>query len=126
MIRQVQPTDAAAWQAMRQDLWPEGIEDHAAEIAAFFAENLAEPQAVMVAEEAGVLVGLLELSVRYDVAGLQGKRVGYVEGMYIVPAFRFHGLARQLLATARSWARANACEGLASDRAERVIVDGRF
>jgi len=32
----------------------------------------------------GAIVGFAELAVRADVAGLEGKRVGYVEGLYVI------------------------------------------
>lgn len=126
-IRNVEPADSAAWLMMRRDLWPGDDDSHAEEIAAFFAGTLEEPQAVMLAEnESRTPVGLLELYVRTDLEGLAGKRVGYVEGLFVVPAFRGRGVARQLLQAARSWARENDCDAFASDRAERVIVDRSF
>jgi aminoglycoside 6'-N-acetyltransferase I len=111
---------------MRRDLWPETPEDHAGEIAAFFAGTLSEPQAVFVVQEGPALVAFAELSIRTDIEELPGRRVGYVEGLYIEPAFRHSGLARRLLSVARLWARQHNCEACASDRAERIIVDPRF
>ena len=64
-IRPATPSDAAAWLKMRCDLWPDGAEEHAAEIADFFAGALIEPLAVFVALSSdGHYVGLLELSIR--------------------------------------------------------------
>jgi aminoglycoside 6'-N-acetyltransferase I len=126
MIRPVEPSDAAEWGSMRRDLWPGDDEGHDAEIAAFFAGTLVEPQAVLVAEEASKLVGVAELSIRRDVPGLIGQRVGYVEGLYVLPAFRNSGLGRRLLAAAKAWARQNDCQGFASDRSDRIIIDRSF
>jgi len=72
LIREITVKDAAEWDAMRCELWPDG-DDHSAEIAAFFAGTLTEPDAVLVAEDDGLLIGFAELSVRRDVAGLEGK-----------------------------------------------------
>lgn len=84
VIREIRPADAAAWEAMRCDMWPDGVDDHAPEIAAFFAGGLDEPCAVFVAEEdSGLLVAIAELSIRYDVAEQQEKKSGYVEGLYV-------------------------------------------
>ena len=125
-IRPIEPSDAATWERLRRDLWPEDPESHAVEIASFFAGSLAEPQAVLVAQEGPNLIAFAELSIREDFPGLAGKRVGYVEGLYVTPAFRGRGIARTLLSASKSWARENHCDAFASDRAERIIVDPRF
>jgi aminoglycoside 6'-N-acetyltransferase I len=125
LIRDIAMKDAAEWEAMRCELWPDG-DDHAAEIAAFFAGTLAEPEAVLVAEDGGLLIGFAELSVRRDVAGLEGKFTGYVEGLFVRPAFRGRGVALQLLRVSQEWARGRRCVAVASDRGGRVIVDRRF
>ena len=126
IVRHIRPSDAATWESMRRDLWPEDPESHAAEIAAFFAGTLAEPQAVLVAQEDSAFVAFAELSIRDDIPGLAGKRVGYVEGLYVLRTFRARGIARTLLAAGKSWGRENHCEAFASDRADRIIVDPRF
>ena len=126
ILRPVELADASAWEAMRRDLWPDGADDHGREIAAFFAGTIEEPQAVFVVQEGCSLIAFAELSVRDDRNEFAGKRVGYVEGLYVVPAFRGRGLARKLLSAAREWARQNHCDACASDRAERIIVDRHF
>jgi aminoglycoside 6'-N-acetyltransferase I len=87
IIREVRPEDAAEWLAMRGELWPDG-DDHDVEIAAFFAGSLAEPEAVLVVEDDGLLIGVAALSLRRDVVGLEGTLAGYVEGLFVRPAFR--------------------------------------
>lgn len=126
-IRDVTPADAPVWEAMRQDMCPNGAEDHAPEIAMFFAGTLEEPSAVMVAETiSGEVVGVVELALRTDVAGLEGKRTGYVEGLYVKPDVRHQGVARNLMRASRSWAQRQNCEAFASDRADRVVIDRSF
>ena len=125
IIREVRPDDAADWLAMRRELWRDG-DDHDVEIAAFFAKSLIEPEAVLVAEEDGLLIGVAELSLRRDVAGLEGKLTGYVEGLFVRPAFRGRGVALRLLRASQEWARGCGCVAFASDRADRVIVDWEF
>jgi len=80
-IRPIEPSDAATWERLRRNLWPEDPKSHAVEIASFFAGSLAEPQAVLVAQEGPNLIAFAELSIREDFPGLAGKRVGYVEGL---------------------------------------------
>jgi aminoglycoside 6'-N-acetyltransferase I len=126
-IRAVRATDAGAWKRLRCELWPDGRVDHAPEIAAFFAGTLDEPVAVLLAEDSvGNLVGFAELSLRTDLPTLLGSRVGYVEGLYVVPEERGRGVARSLLLASREWARQQKCAAFASDRAGRVVIDRRF
>lgn len=125
IVREIGPEDASEWLAMRRELWPDG-DDHDVEIAAFFGGSLEEPEAVLVAEDDGLLIGVAELSLRQDVVGLEGKLTGYVEGLFVRPAFRGGDVARRLLIASREWARARGCVAFASDRAGRVVVDLEF
>lgn len=121
IIREIRPGDAPEWLAMRRELWPDG-DDHDVEIAAFFAGSIEEPETVLVAEDDGRLIGISELSLRQDVAGLEGKLTGYVEGLFVRPAFRGRGVALRLLRASQVWARGRGCVAFASDRAGRVVV----
>jgi aminoglycoside 6'-N-acetyltransferase I len=125
IIREVRPEDAPEWLAMRCELWPDG-DDHDVEIVAFFAGSLEEPEAVLVAEEDGVLIGVAELSLRRDVAVLEGKLTGYVEGLFVRPAFRGRDVGLRSLRASQEWARGRGCVAFASDRADRVVVDRDF
>lgn len=123
VIRPARLADAGKWNELRTALWPDGAADHAAEIARFFAGTIEEPNAVYIGEDSqGEAVAILELSIRTDVTGLEGKRVGYVEGLYVAPAHRHRGIARRLLQTSETWARKEGCEALASDRAGRIVT----
>jgi aminoglycoside 6'-N-acetyltransferase I len=124
VTRSIRPADLAAWLAMREALWPAG--DHAEEIAAFFAGTLVEPQEVLIAFLDDEPVGVAELSIRTDIAGAIGRRVGYIEGLYVKPTFRGGALARRLVRAARDWAREMGCAAFGSDRADRVILDRGF
>ena len=126
-IRPVRLADAKAWGELRSELWPDGHADHAAEIAAFFAGTLDEPEAVLLAEDsADKLVGFAELSIRADLPPLIGARVAYVEGLYVVSEARGQGTTRRLLQASVDWARQQQCTAFASDRAGRVIIDPRY
>jgi aminoglycoside 6'-N-acetyltransferase I len=127
VIREVCPSDAAAWAKLRTALWPAGAADHPREIAQFFAGLIDEPKGAFIVESpAGKPIAILELSIREDVPGLEGKRAGYVEGLYVIPELRHGGIARELLHTSLSWARENQCVAFASDRAERILIHRRF
>ena len=126
-IRPARPDDASSWLALRCELWPDGAADHGPEIASFFAGTLPEPAAVLVALlPSGEMIGIAELSIRTDLPGMEGRRTGYVEGLYLRPEFRGRGIARQLLQASRRWARDEKCATFASDRAGRIILDRSF
>jgi aminoglycoside 6'-N-acetyltransferase I len=113
---------------MRAKLWPDGSEDHPSEIAMFFGgHRFKSLTAALVAEnKCGAIVAFAELSIRDDLPGLEGKRTGYVEGLYVLPEIRQTGVARKLLRASRSWAREQSCVAFASDRADRIVVDESF
>jgi aminoglycoside 6'-N-acetyltransferase I len=126
-IRPVTKQDAPVWEKLRQELWPDGAADHAPEIGDFFAGKLFEPVAVLVAETTvREIVGFAELSIRGDTPGREGKRVGYVEGLYVSPQVRHRGIAKRLLEAARAWASQQQCTAFASDRAGRIFIDRSF
>ena len=123
-IRHVVPADAPAWVRLRQELWPEEDDTHRNEVEQFFRGELPELLAVLLAEsDHGQVIGIVELSIRQDVAGCSLDRVGYVEGLYVVPDWRHQGVARALLRASRAWIEQRGCGALASDRAGRAIVD---
>ncbi len=126
-IRPVVRADAAEWLRLRTLLWPDGAEDHAQEIEAFFAGKLEEPTAVFFAQDhGGRVLALLELAIRSELLEMKSERIGYVEGLFVEPEARGSTVARKLLEFSREWARERRCTVFASDRAERVIVYQRF
>ena len=61
-------------------------------------------------------IGFAEATIRSDyVNGTETSPVGFVEGVYVVPAMRRHGVARRLYAAIGDWAKARGCRELASD-----------
>jgi len=97
-------------------LWPDGtVDDH----RGYMAMALAQPERflhLMMYDERRQAVGFIEGSIRGDyVNGTQSSPVGFVEGVYVVPAWRRKGVARQLFAAIGDWARARGCSELASD-----------
>lgn len=107
-----------AWLALRQALWPDASADeHLQEMA----EQLAAPGRfgpfiAMAAD--GMPLGLAEVALRTDyVNGTESSPVGFLEGLYVVPAARRRGVARALLQAVRAWAQAQGCRELASDTA---------
>jgi aminoglycoside 6'-N-acetyltransferase I len=116
-IRRATRIDAAAWLRMREALWPEGdVKEHASEIDQFFAGTLDMPLEVLVAIDGfGETIGFAELSIRRYAEGCVTDRVAYLEGWYVDPAHRRHGIGRALVAAAEAWARGHGCVEFASD-----------
>lgn len=115
-IRPVTVEDSAAWLKMRQALWPEGASDHTFEIASYFAGRLREPLEVLVAfDDAATAIGFVELNIRAYAEGCDTDSVGYLEGWYVVPEARQHGVGRALVQAALEWARREGCSEFASD-----------
>jgi aminoglycoside 6'-N-acetyltransferase I len=115
-IRPVEPTDIPAWSRMRTALWPNTSEAHLDEIAQFFAGQLQEPLAVLLAyENDETPLGFIELNIRTYAEGCKTNRIGYVEGWYVEPHARRRGIGRALFAAGENWARAQGCTEMASD-----------
>ena len=70
----------------------------------------------LVQNEKGDYLGFINLSLRKDyVEGATSKPVGYVEGIYVKPAHRKQGIAKELIKQAKEWAKKHGCKELGSD-----------
>ena len=115
-VRPVRPDDFAAWLRMRHALWPDESGDHTREIEQFFAGRLREPLAVLFAvDDQDRPLGFAELNIRPYAEDCVTDRVAYLEGWYVEPAARRHGVGRALVAAAEDWGRAQGCTEFASD-----------
>ena len=114
-VRPVIRTDAPAWRAMRQALWPDEQDDHTGEIEKFFAGRLRMPLQVLLAVEGSSAIGFVELSIRAYAEGCQTDRVAFLEGWYVVPEARRKGVGRALVAASENWGRAQGCTEFGSD-----------
>lgn len=110
--------DLVDWARLRQALWPShGIDGHLADIAGLL--NAAGDSANFIARsDTGVAIGLAEAALRHDyVNGCKTTPVAFLEGIYVDPAHRRHGVARQLVAAVEGWALARGVREFASDAA---------
>ena len=96
------------------ELWPGHTAD---EMAEEYRSLLArEDAAVFLYRKRGKAVGFAQCQLRRDyVEGTQTSPVGYLEGIYIRADARRHGIARKLLSSCESWAKAQGCTEFASD-----------
>lgn len=116
---------------MRAALWPDGMEQHLAAAEQFFAGVRHEPAEVLLAfDESGAAIGFVELSIRNIVDSCSTNRVAYLEGWYVEPSFRRHGVGAALVAAAERWGVEQGCtefgsdsviDNVASQRAHRAV-----
>ena len=119
MIRPAIPDDLRETAALRHALWPDGsLEEHTRELTAILAGRPPGilPLVVLVAEEDARLVGFVEVGLRSYADGCDRDRpVGYLEGWYVIPAWRRRNIGARLVAAAEAWSRSQGCKELASD-----------
>jgi aminoglycoside 6'-N-acetyltransferase I len=115
-IERCNSLDQPGWLEMRVALWPDATAD---EHRGYMAICLAQPERflqLMMYDEGRQPAGFIEGSIRSDyVNGTETSPVGFVEGVYVVPALRRKGVARALFAAIGDWAKARGCRELASD-----------
>ena len=101
-------------------LWPDSpLEEHTQELTDRLSGRTpgALPLIYFVAEAPpNHLIGFIETGLRShadccDIA----QPVGFIEGWYVAPEFRRHGIGRRLVAAAEAWARTQGCREMASD-----------
>lgn len=114
-VRPVRDADFSDWLRLRKALWDESsVEEHRAEMIDIIDHF--ETQLVLTAEtESGKIIGFLEASIRPFVEDCHTDQVGYLEGWYVEPEYRQHGIGRILVQTAEDWARSRGCQEMASD-----------
>ncbi len=75
-----------------------------------------ENQAVYLSRINNSYSGFIHLSLRTDyVEGTTSSPVAYIEGIYVKPEYRKHGVARHLVKTGEQWGLKNGCSEMASD-----------
>lgn len=114
-VRPLEEKDFEEWFRLRKLLWDEASDEEQREEMLDIFEHT-ETQLVLVGEtERGNLVGFLEASIRPFVEDCLTDHVGYLEGWFVEPRFRRHGVGRELVRRAESWARSKGCTEMASD-----------
>ncbi|MGH7824523.1 MAG: aminoglycoside 6'-N-acetyltransferase [Candidatus Binatia bacterium] len=115
VVRYVKQEDWSEWLRMRRALWPRcSRERHESEMSAMLQDQA--PTAVFVSRRGeSALCGFIELAIRPFAEGCQTGPVGYIEGWYVDPDFRWRGIGRSLVAAAEQWARSKGCKEMASD-----------
>ena len=111
-IRPLGVGDEDAWAALRQALWPEHpLEEMRDELA----EMLGGDFAGFGAFDGMALVGFAEVSQRPYGDGCDTAPVAWLEGIFVLPALRRHGIGKRLVAAVEDWARGRGLSELGSD-----------
>ena len=116
VVQRCASLDQPGWLEFRLAMWPDASAD---EHRGYMAISLAQPERflqLVAYDERQVPIGFIEGSIRADyVNGTETSPVGFVEGVYVIPEMRRHGVARRLYAAIGDWAKARGCRELASD-----------
>ena len=110
----LQPSDLGPFLKMAQKLWPHFDEG---ELGQFLNHSLSKKQMVFIARgPAGTYVGFSIFSIRTDyVEGACQSPTGYLEGVFVEPAYRKMGIAREFVRLGEGWCRENGCAQMGSD-----------
>lgn len=114
MVRQAGMEELHTAAELAQLLWPaHGQAELLDEMRGLLA---AGDTAVFLSVEGERAAGFAQCSVRREyVEGASGSPTGYLEGIYVQPAFRRHGRASELVRACEQWAAARGCGEFASD-----------
>jgi aminoglycoside 6'-N-acetyltransferase I len=119
VVRAARAADLDAIAELCVQLWPDGgFAEHRAHAAAIVAGTPPStlPLALFVALHGERVVGFVEVGLRSHANGCDPIRpVGFIEGWFVVPDLRRHGVGRMLVERAEAWAAAHGCTELASD-----------
>lgn len=115
MIKRCTLLDHEGWLPLRAVLWPDCATDSDHDKHTLL--NAPERNLVLIfTDQDGNASGFAEASIRSDyVNGTHSSTVCFLEGLYVQPASRNLGIARQLVEGIQQWAEEMGCTELASD-----------
>jgi aminoglycoside 6'-N-acetyltransferase I len=113
-LERVTGATLASWVALRSELWPHeskaDLEQQARDVLR------REAVAFLLRDDSGAVIAMAEATVRHDyVNGCSTSPVAFLEGIYVRPAWRRRGAARQLCRAVEAWGRERGCREFASD-----------
>ena len=114
-IKQISGDEVPAAAQLAGELWPESTPE---ELAREFEQlwRLEDHAVFLARTEEGEAAGFALVALRRDyVEGADTSPVGYLEGIYVRPAYRHSGLGRALLQRGEDWAGRQGCAEFASD-----------
>lgn len=85
-----------------------------------------DAHAFLCVSDEGQTAGILEVSLRSMVDGCLHPPVGYIDALYLEPAFRGRGNGRQVVEMAAEWFRRQGCAEMATDADATNVAAQRF
>lgn len=120
VVRRAEQGDIPHVAEMCNCLWPDAsVEEHTRDLKSLLGPKAPGmlPTVILLAHQTrGWPVGFIEIGLRSHADGCDPSQpVGYIEGWYVVPAFRRQKLGARLISAAEDWARSQGCVEMASD-----------
>ncbi len=110
------PAAMEDWVALRAALWPDESADDLRAQASDLTGRGADAVTFLARCGDGAAFGFAEATLRRDyVNGCATSPVGFLEGLYVAPAWRGRGAALRLGAAVEHWARDLGCAEIGSD-----------
>jgi aminoglycoside 6'-N-acetyltransferase I len=104
------------WIRLRQALWPHASEKELRLEAAAILDHPADEIAFIARNDNAAVIAFAEASLRRSyVNGCSTSPVGFLEGLFVDPAWRRRGIARTLCRAVEDWAASQGCTEFASD-----------
>jgi len=114
-IFEITPNDFTDWLEMAIDLWPEEQPEDMPEILLGLQKDPKNKNFIC-RSDTDEAIGFINLSIRTDyVEGSDSSPVGYVEGVYVKPAYRGSGIGKALIKHGETWAKSQGCQEMGSD-----------
>ena len=125
-VQRIKPADFADWSAMALILWPD-YEKEALEADLRKILNSSNQTTFLAKNEHQASIGFINASIRTDyVEGSDGSPTGYIEGIYVEPAYRRKGVAKALLKMGEAWMIQQGCTQVGSDAWEHNTASRLF
>lgn len=114
VVKKAKPEDCREAAKLSVQIWGKHTEK---ELEQEFEELLAAGEAaIYLGIEDDKAVGFAQCQLRHDyVEGTRTSPVGYLEGIFLLRAYRGRGRAQQLLSACEEWAAEQGCREFASD-----------